>query len=182
LRNQREYEILFQDYRSIVNYLSYTNCISTFQDSNEIIIANFEDYDVTKGTISGSTINATHLSLWSSVYIQSYTSSILLLLPIDNFTGIYSIHLSKPLNGSKLRCMVTRTDEGLVDYLIVRRAYDNKTFDSFNVRVLPALTKQLFKNKFERICFCFANNIITIDSFDRRNQFYNKWNNCTFFY
>jgi hypothetical protein len=41
--------------------------------------------------------------------------------------------------------MVDRTDEGLVDYLIVRLAYDNKTFDSFNVRVLLALTKQLFK-------------------------------------
>ncbi len=100
MRNQREYEILFQDYRSIVNYLSYTNYIPTFQDSNAIIIADFENYDVTKGTISGSTINVTHLSLWSSVYIQSYTSSMLLLLPIDNFNGIYSIHLSKPLNGS----------------------------------------------------------------------------------
>ena len=39
----------------------------------------------------------------------------LILLPMGNFTGIYSDHLSKPLNGSKLRCMVDRKDEGLVD-------------------------------------------------------------------
>jgi len=63
LKNQTKYRILFEDYRSIMNYLPYTNYISIYQDSNEIVITDFENYDITKGTIENSTINTTNLFL-----------------------------------------------------------------------------------------------------------------------
>ena len=153
LKNQLEYRILFEDYRSVKNYLPYTNYISTFQDSNEIVIADFENYDLTKGTIFNSKINVSNLLLWSSVYIKTYHSAMLLIQPIKNSTGSYKIQLSNPLNGSNIRFMIGRTEEGLSDYLVVRVFYDNKIFDSFNVRVLPALTKQVFKISLEEYVF-----------------------------
>jgi hypothetical protein len=145
LKNQIEYKILFEDYRSILNYLPYTNYISTFQDSNEIIIADFENYDVRIGTIIDSKINITNLLLWSSVYIKIYHSAMLLLQPMENLIGTYTIHLQNPINGSNIRFMIGRPPEGLIDYLIVRVLYEIGTNDSFNVRVLPALTKQIYK-------------------------------------
>ncbi len=145
LKNQTEYRILFEDYRSILNYLPYTNYISTFQDSNEIIIADFENYDVTKGTMINSNINITNLLLWSSVYVQVYRSVMLLVQPIENLIGTYTIHLENPINGSNLRFMIGRTYEGLIDYLIVRIFYENGMNDSFDIRVLPALIKQIYK-------------------------------------
>jgi hypothetical protein len=145
LKNQTEYRIIFEDYRSIINYLPRTNYISTFQDSNEIIIADFEKYDVTKGTIIESNINVTNLLLWSSVYIEIYRSVMLLLQPMDNLIGIYNIHLQNSINGSALRFMIGRTADGLVDYLTVRVFYQIGTFDSFHVHVMPTLTKQIYK-------------------------------------
>jgi hypothetical protein len=145
LKNQTEYRIIFEDYRSIINYLPRTNYISTFQDSNEIIIADFENYDVTKGTIIGSNVNVTNLLLWSSVYIETYRSVMLLLQPMENLIGTYTIHLQNSINGSALRFMIGRTADGLVDYLTVRVFYEIGTFDPFDVHVLPALTKQIYK-------------------------------------
>ncbi len=114
LKNQTQYRILFEDYRSGLKYLPYTNYISTFQDSNEIIIADFENYDVTIGTILGSQINVTNLSLWSSIYLKVYQSSMLILQPMKDLTGKYSIHLQNSINGSALRFMIGRTADGLV--------------------------------------------------------------------
>jgi hypothetical protein len=145
LKNQTQYRILFEDYRSILNYLPYTNYISTFQDSNEIIINDFENYDITIGTMVDSKINVTNLLLWSSVYIKIYHSVMLLLQPIENLIGKYTIHLQNSINGSNLRFMIGRTHEGLIDYLIVRVFYEIGTYDLFVVHVLPALTKKIFK-------------------------------------
>ncbi|CAF3516125.1 unnamed protein product [Rotaria sp. Silwood1] len=149
LKNQTHYRLLFEDYRSGLSYLPYTNYISTFQDSNEIIIADFENYDVTVGTIIDSKINITNLLLWSSVYVKVYRSTMLLLQPIENTISKYTIHLQNALNGSNVRFMIGRTPDGLVDNLSVILMYENEKYDSFIVHVLPALTKQLFKISFE---------------------------------
>ncbi|CAF1095385.1 unnamed protein product [Rotaria sordida] len=149
LKNQTHYRLLFEDYRSGLLYLPYTNYISTFQDSNEIIIADFENYDVTVGTIIGSKINITNLLLWSSVYVEVYRSSMLLLQSIENSIGKYTIHLQNTLNGSHVRFMIGCTPDGLADNLSVILMYENETNDSFIVHVLPALTKQVFKISFE---------------------------------
>src|SRR5579862_3554085 len=119
LKNQTEYRILFEDYRSALSYLPYTNYISRFQDSNETMIADFENYDVTVGTTVGSKINVTNLSLWSSVYVKVYRSPMLLLEPIKNSTGKYKIYLQNSISGSAIRFHIGRTLEGLVDYLTV---------------------------------------------------------------
>lgn len=145
LKNREEYRIIFEDYRSIRHYLPNTNYISTFADSNEIILADFENLDVTYGTINGSTVNTTDLLLWSSVYIKTYHSAMLLLEGKENSLGIYALHFNNPINGTNLRFSVGRTSEGLVDDLLVRVFYQNGTFDSFNVHVLPALTKRMYK-------------------------------------
>ncbi|CAF2444102.1 unnamed protein product [Rotaria sp. Silwood2] len=145
LKNQMQYRILFEDYRAGLTYLPYTNYISTFQDSNEIVIANFENYDVTLGTISGSKINATNLLLWGSIYVDVYHSAMLILQPIENLVGKYTINLQSPINGSYVRFMIGRTSEGLIDNLTVLLWYENGTFDSFVVHVLPALSKRIFK-------------------------------------
>ena len=145
LKNKIEYKILFEDYRSILSFLPRTNYISTFQDSNEIIINDFEHYDVTRGTMIGSRINITNLVLWSSVYINVYRSVMLLLQPMENLIGKYTIHLQNSINGSQIRFMIGRTSEGLIDYLAVRVFYENGIFDSFIVPVIPSLTKQIFK-------------------------------------
>ena len=153
LKNQREYRSIFEDYRSIRHYLPNTNYISTFADSNEIILADFENIDVTHGTINGSTMNTTDLLLWSSVYIKTYHSAMLLLQAKDNSIGIYTFHLENPVNGTNLRFLVGRTSEGLVDDLLVRVFYQNGTSDSFNVHVLPALTKRMYKISEEEYVF-----------------------------
>ncbi|CAF0973935.1 unnamed protein product [Rotaria sp. Silwood1] len=145
LKNQTQYRILFEDYRSGLTYLPYTNYISTFQDSNEIVIADFENYDVTTGTIAGSKVNATNLLLWGSVYVNIYRSAMLILQPIENLVGKYAIHLQVPINGSSIRFMIGRTPEGLVDNLTMILWYENGKFDSFVVHVLPALSKRIFK-------------------------------------
>ena len=145
LKNQTEYRVLFEDYRSIINYLPYTNYRSTFQDSNEMIIADFENYDVTRGTIAESSINATNLSLWSSVYLKTYRSAMLLLQPMKNLIGTYTIHLQNSINGSSLRFMIGRTNNELVDYITIRVFYGTGTSDSFDVYSPPALIKQIFK-------------------------------------
>ena len=145
LKNEIDYRILFEDYRAGLKYLPNTNYISTFQDSNEIIIADFENYDVTMGTIDGSQINATNLSLWSSIYFKVYQSSMLVLQSMEDSTGKYSIHLQNSINGSALRFMIGRTPDGLVDYLTVSIFYEDGTNDSFPVHVLPALNKKVFK-------------------------------------
>ncbi|CAF3892929.1 unnamed protein product [Rotaria sordida] len=146
LKGQIQHRILFEDYRSALSYLPYTNYISTFQDSNEIIIADFENYDITVGTIVGSKINVTNLSLWSSVYVQVYQSGMLLLEPVKNLVGRYNIHLQNSLNGSVLRFGIGRPKDGLVDNLAVQILYDDGSSDSFITHVLPALSKQIFKH------------------------------------
>ncbi|CAF1106904.1 unnamed protein product [Rotaria sordida] len=145
LKNQMQYRILFEDYRAGLTYLHHTNYISTFQDSNEIVIADFENYDVTLGTIAGSTINATNLLLWGSVYVNVYRSAMLILQPVENLVGKYAINLQNSINGSSIRFMIGRTPEGQVDNLTVLLWYENETFDSFIVHVLPALSKRIFK-------------------------------------
>jgi hypothetical protein len=145
LKNQTEYRILFEDYRSGLKYLPHTNYLSTFQDSNEIIIADFENYDVIIGTINGSLINITNLSLWSSIYVKVYQSSMLILQPTKDLTGKYLIHLQNSINGPALRFMIGRTINEHVDYLTVLIFYENDTNDSFPVHVLPALKKKVFK-------------------------------------
>jgi hypothetical protein len=149
LKNQTQYRILFEDYRSVLAYLPNTNYISTFQDSKEIIINDFENYDVTIGTISGSKINTTNLLLWSSVYVKVYRSIMLLLQPMKNLIGKYAIQLQNPINGSNIRFMIGQTSDGSIDDLIVRVFYHIGTYDSFVVHVLPALTKQVSKISFE---------------------------------
>lgn len=145
LKNQTQYRLLFEDYRSGLKYLPHTNYISTFQDSNEIMIADFENYDVTIGTIPGSTINATNLLLWGSVYVQIYRSAMLILQPMENLTGRYNINLETPINGSTVRFMIGRPPEGLADNLTVILWYENHKFDSHVVHVLPALSRQTYK-------------------------------------
>jgi len=73
----------------------------------------------------------------------------LLLQPMENLIGTYTIHLQNSINGSNLRFMNGRTSEGLIDYLIVRIFYKNQTYDSFNIHVFPALTKQIYKISLE---------------------------------
>ncbi|CAM2722322.1 unnamed protein product [Rotaria socialis] len=145
LKNQTQYCILFEDYRSGLRYLPHTNYISTFQDSKEIIIADFENYDVTIGTIAGSKINAANLLLWGSVYVEVYRSAMLILQPMKDLIGKYAINLQNPVNGSSVRFMIGRTPEGLVDNLTVLLWYENETFDSHVVHVLPALSKHTYK-------------------------------------
>ncbi|CAF2102784.1 unnamed protein product [Rotaria magnacalcarata] len=145
LKNQTQYRILFEDYRSGLRYLPHTNYISTFQDSKEIIIADFENYDVTIGTIAGSKIKATNLLLWGSVYVEVYRSAMLILQPMKDLIGKYAINLQNPVNGSSVRFMIGRTPEGLVDNLTVLLWYENGTFDSHAVHVLPALSKNIYK-------------------------------------
>lgn len=145
LKHERKYRILFEDYRSGLNYLPRTNYISTYQDSNEIVIADFENYDVTIGTMDGSRINTTNLSLWSSIYFKVYQSSMLVLQTIKDSIGKYSIHLQHSINGSALRFMIGRTDNELVDYLTVSIFYEDETNELFPIRVLPALKKKVFK-------------------------------------
>ncbi|CAF4977163.1 unnamed protein product [Rotaria sp. Silwood1] len=145
LKNQTQYRILFEDYRSGLSYLPYTNYISTFQDSNETVIADFENYDITVGTMIGSSMNATNLILWGSVYVQVYHSAMLILQPIENLVGKYTINLQNAINGSDVRFMIGRTPEGLINNLTVLLWYENGTYDSFVVHVLPALSKQIFK-------------------------------------
>ncbi|CAF1582385.1 unnamed protein product [Adineta ricciae] len=145
LKNQTQYRILFEDYRSALAYLPYTNYISTFQDSNEIVIADFESYDITIGNIAGSRIEARNLLLWNSIYEKVYCSAMLLLQPIENAIGRYTIHLENPVLGTAIRFMVGRLPTGLVDYLTVLLLYENGEYDSFVVHVLPALGKKVFK-------------------------------------
>ncbi|CAF3579604.1 unnamed protein product [Rotaria sp. Silwood1] len=145
LKGQIQHRILFEDYRSALPYLPYTNYISTFQDSNETIIADFENYDITVGTIVGSKIKVTNLSLWSSVYVNVYRSTMLILEPMKSLVGRYTIQLQNTLTGSILRFSVGRPEGGLVDNLEVQLFYDNESSGSFMVHVLPALSKQLFK-------------------------------------
>ncbi|CAF3600711.1 unnamed protein product, partial [Rotaria sp. Silwood2] len=106
--------------------------------------------DVNVGTIIDSKINVTNLLLWSSVYVELYRSTMLLLQPIENSISKYTIHLQNALNGSKIRFMIGRTPDGLVDNLSVILMYENETYDSFIVHVLPALTKQVFKISSEK--------------------------------
>ncbi|CAF5014131.1 unnamed protein product [Rotaria sp. Silwood1] len=146
LKGQIQHRILFEDYRSALPYLPYTNYISTFQDSNETIIADFENYDITVGTIVGSKIKVTNLSLWSSVYVNVYRSTMLILEPMESLVGRYTIQLQNTLTGSILRFSVGRPEGGLVDNLEVQLFYDNESSGSFMVHVLPALSKQLFKS------------------------------------
>ncbi|CAF3566394.1 unnamed protein product [Rotaria sp. Silwood1] len=139
------YRVLFEDYRSAMPYLPYTNYISTFQDSNETIVADFEHYDVTQGTIAGSKVSIVNLLHWGSVYVKVYRSAMLILQPTNSSVGKYAIHLQNAMTGSWIRFQVCRAPEGLVDHLTVQLFYDNGTSDSFMVHVLPALGKRVFK-------------------------------------
>ncbi|CAF1548155.1 unnamed protein product, partial [Rotaria sordida] len=134
LKDKIQYRILFEDYRSALPYLPYTNYISTFQDSNEIIVANFENYDITVAIIVGSKINVTNLSLWTSVYVKVYQSTMLILESMEN-----------SLNESILRFRIGRPKSGLVDYLTIQVFYDDVSKESFPVHVLPALDNRIFK-------------------------------------
>ncbi|CAF4293853.1 unnamed protein product [Rotaria sp. Silwood2] len=145
LKNQTHYRALFEDYRSAMSYLPYTNYISTFQDSNETVVADFEHYDVTQGTITGSKVSVVNLLHWGSAYVKVYRSAMLVLQPMNNSVGKYAIHFQNAIAGSWIRFQVCRAPEGLVDHLTVQLFYDNGTSDSFVVNVLPALGKRIFK-------------------------------------
>ncbi|CAF5073475.1 unnamed protein product, partial [Rotaria socialis] len=64
---------------------------------------------------------------------------------MKDLIGKYAINLQNPVNGSSVRFMIGRTPEGLVDNLTVLLWYENETFDSHVVHVLPALSKHTYK-------------------------------------
>lgn len=65
LHNRREYVPLFEDYRTVRNWLPRTLYVSRYADSTDRVITNFnEDPDVTTTTMPGGHISAEHLTVW----------------------------------------------------------------------------------------------------------------------
>jgi dienelactone hydrolase len=65
LRDQRAYEPMFRDYRTVGGWLPQTMYVSSFADGRERVLADFEeDIDVTTGSMPGVRIEGRNLATW----------------------------------------------------------------------------------------------------------------------